>query len=158
MPCDIINFLFNQDNVKLRSSPSFYSLHYQDAGNYVCETALQEVEGLKKRESLTLIVEGNKIREHQFKIFFENLISVSFMISVQHLILIVIFLGKPQIKMTKKTDPSGLSKTIICHVEGFPKPAIQWTITGSGSVINQASICLLVECCTWCSVGFYLGI
>ncbi|KAB0342325.1 hypothetical protein FD755_021854 [Muntiacus reevesi] len=90
------------DNIKLRSSPSFSSLHYQDAGNYVCETALQEVEGLKKRESLTLIVEG-----------------------------------KPQIKMTKKTDPSGLSKTIICHVEGFPKPAIQWTITGSGSVINQ---------------------
>lgn len=157
MPCDVINFLFNQDNIKLRSSPSFSSLHYQDAGNYVCETALQEVEGLKKRESLTLIVEGNKIREHQFKIFFENLISVSFMISVQHLILIVIFLGKPQIKMTKKTDPSGLSKTIICHVEGFPKPAIQWTITGSGSVINQASICLLVECCTWSSVGFYLG-
>lgn len=157
MPCDIINFLFNQDNIKLRSSPSFSSLHYQDAGNYVCETALQEVEGLKKRESLTLIVEGNKIREHQFKFFFENLISVSFMISVQHLILIVIFLGKPQIKMTKKTDPSGLSKTIICHVEGFPKPAIQWTITGSGSVINQASICLLVVCCTWSSVGFYLG-
>uniref|UniRef100_A0A8C2QQV6 CD166 antigen n=2 Tax=Capra hircus TaxID=9925 RepID=A0A8C2QQV6_CAPHI len=91
-----------KDNIKLRSSPSFSSLHYQDAGNYVCETALQEVEGLKKRESLTLIVEG-----------------------------------KPQIKMTKKTDPSGLSKTIICHVEGFPKPAIQWTITGSGSVINQ---------------------
>ncbi|XP_006890064.1 PREDICTED: CD166 antigen isoform X1 [Elephantulus edwardii] len=91
-----------KDNVRLRSSPSFSSLRYQDAGNYVCETALQEVEGLKKRESLTLVVEG-----------------------------------KPQIKMTKKTDPSGLSKTITCHVEGFPKPAIQWTITGSGSVINQ---------------------
>ncbi|XP_006872350.1 PREDICTED: CD166 antigen [Chrysochloris asiatica] len=91
-----------KDNIRLRSSPSFSSLRYQDAGNYVCETALQEVEGLKKRQSLTLIVEG-----------------------------------KPQIKMTKKTDPSGLSKTITCHVEGFPKPAIQWTITGSGSVINQ---------------------
>ncbi|KAM5275910.1 CD166 antigen isoform 1-T1 [Hipposideros larvatus] len=91
-----------KDNTRLKASPSFSSLHYQDAGNYVCETSLQEVEGLKKRESLTLIVEG-----------------------------------KPQIKMTKKTDPSGLSKTIICHVEGFPKPAIQWTITGSGSVINQ---------------------
>lgn len=89
VPCDIINFLFNQDNIRLRSSPSFSSLHYQDAGNYVCETALQEVEGLKKRESLTLIVEGNKIREHQFKFFFENLISLSFMISVQHLILSV---------------------------------------------------------------------
>ncbi|KAH0519109.1 CD166 antigen [Microtus ochrogaster] len=46
-----------KDNIRLRSSPSFSSLHYQDAGNYVCETALQEVEGLKKRESLTLIVE-----------------------------------------------------------------------------------------------------
>ncbi|XP_023414834.1 CD166 antigen isoform X1 [Loxodonta africana] len=91
-----------KDNTRLRSSPSFSSLRYQDAGNYVCETALQEVEGLKKRESLTLVVEG-----------------------------------KPQIKMTKKTDPSGLSKTITCHVEGFPKPAIQWTITGTGSVINQ---------------------
>ncbi|XP_031815478.1 CD166 antigen isoform X2 [Sarcophilus harrisii] len=91
-----------KDNTKLRSRPSFSSLQYQDAGNYVCETNLQEVEGLKKRESLTLIVEG-----------------------------------KPQIKMTKKTDPNGLSKTIICHVEGFPKPAVQWTITGSGSVINQ---------------------
>lgn len=65
-------------------------------------------------------------------------------------------LGKPQIKMTKKTDPSGLSKTIICHVEGFPKPAIQWTITGSGSVINQASICLIVLYCTWFNVEFYL--
>ncbi|XP_075398704.1 CD166 antigen isoform X2 [Tenrec ecaudatus] len=92
-----------KDATRLRSSPSFSSLRYQDAGNYVCESALQEVEGLKKRESLTLVVEG-----------------------------------KPQIKMTKKTDPSGLSKTITCHVEGFPKPAIQWTITGSGSVINQA--------------------
>lgn len=38
-----------KDNIRLRSSPSFSSLHYQDAGNYVCETALQEVEGLKKR-------------------------------------------------------------------------------------------------------------
>ncbi|ELK18136.1 CD166 antigen, partial [Pteropus alecto] len=46
-----------KDNTRLKSSPSFSSLHYQDAGNYVCETALQEVEGLKKRESLTLIVE-----------------------------------------------------------------------------------------------------
>nr|KAF6381170.1 activated leukocyte cell adhesion molecule [Pipistrellus kuhlii] len=91
-----------KDNTRLKSSPSFSSLQYQDAGNYVCETALQEVEGLKKRESLTLIVEG-----------------------------------KPQIRMTKIIDPRGLSKTVICHVEGFPKPAIQWTITGSGSVINQ---------------------
>ncbi|XP_028938690.1 CD166 antigen isoform X1 [Ornithorhynchus anatinus] len=91
-----------KDNTRLRTSPSFSSLHYQDAGLYVCETILQEVEGLRKRESLILTVEG-----------------------------------KPQIKMTKKTDPSGLSKTITCHVEGFPKPAVQWTITGSGSVKNK---------------------
>ncbi|ELK31081.1 CD166 antigen [Myotis davidii] len=52
-----------KDNTRLKSSPSFSSLQYQDAGNYVCETALQEVEGLKKRESLTLIVEVS-IPEH----------------------------------------------------------------------------------------------
>uniref|UniRef100_A0A8D0XIX9 CD166 antigen n=2 Tax=Sus scrofa TaxID=9823 RepID=A0A8D0XIX9_PIG len=127
-----------KDNVRLRSSPSFSSLHYQDAGNYVCETALQEVEGLKKRESLTLIVEGNKIYEYHFKFFFENLISGFFYdLGSTSYFNCNDIVGKPQIKMTKKTDPSGLSKTIICHVEGFPKPAIQWTITGSGSVINQ---------------------
>lgn len=158
MPCNVISFLFNQDNVRLRSSPSFSSLHYQDAGNYVCETALQEVEGLKKRESLTLIVEGNKIYEYHFKFFFENLISGFFYdLGSTSYFNCNDIVGKPQIKMTKKTDPSGLSKTIICHVEGFPKPAIQWTITGSGSVINQASICLFVICCAWSNVGFYLG-
>lgn len=60
VPSEVMCSAFNQDNIRLRSSPSFSSLHYQDAGNYVCETALQEVEGLKKRESLTLIVEGMK--------------------------------------------------------------------------------------------------
>lgn len=75
VPCAVINFLFNQDNTRLKSSPSFSSLQYQDAGNYVCETALQEVEGLKKRESLTLIVEGNKILEYSLHFFFENLLS-----------------------------------------------------------------------------------
>ncbi|XP_067402287.1 CD166 antigen isoform X2 [Emydura macquarii macquarii] len=91
-----------KDNTRMQRSPSFSSLQYQDAGNYICETTLQEVEGLKKRKTLTLIVEG-----------------------------------KPQIKMTKKTE-SNKSKTIVCHVEGFPKPAVQWTITGSGSIINKA--------------------
>lgn len=43
----------------MRSSPSFSNLQYKDAGNYICETTLQEVEGLKKRQTLTLIVEGN---------------------------------------------------------------------------------------------------
>lgn len=43
----------------MRSSPSFSSLQYQDAGNYICETTLQEVEGLKKSQILTLIVQGN---------------------------------------------------------------------------------------------------
>lgn len=156
MPCEVINFLFNQDNTRLKASPSFPSLHYQDAGNYVCETSLQEVEGLKKRESLTLIVEGNKICEHKFKFFFENLIyGYFYYLSSTSYFNFNDTLGKPQIKMTKKTDPSGLSKTIICHVEGFPKPAIQWTITGSGSVINQASIGLVI-CCIWPDVAFYL--
>ena len=155
MPCEVINFLFNQDNTRLKSSPSFSSLQYQDAGNYVCETALQEVEGLKKRESLTLIVEGNKILEHPFTFFFESLLPGYFYgLSSTSYFNFNNALGKPQIKMTKKTDPSGLSKTVICHVEGFPKPAIQWTITGSGSVINQASIGLLVMCCTWSNGGF----
>ncbi|KAM7178104.1 CD166 antigen isoform 2-T2 [Macrochelys suwanniensis] len=91
-----------KDNTRMQTSPSFSSLEYKDAGNYICETTLQEVEGLKKRQTLTLIVEG-----------------------------------KPQIRMSKKTQ-SNKSKTIICHVEGFPKPAVQWTTTGSGSIINKA--------------------
>ncbi|XP_053827006.1 CD166 antigen isoform X1 [Vidua macroura] len=92
-----------KDNTRMQTSPSFSSLQYQDAGNYVCETTLQEVEGLRKRQTLKLIVEG-----------------------------------KPQIKMTKKTNTNKMSKTIICHVEGFPKPAVQWTVTGSGSILNKA--------------------
>ncbi|KAM7128316.1 LOW QUALITY PROTEIN: CD166 antigen [Ciconia maguari] len=92
-----------KDNTRMQTSPSFSSLQYQDAGNYICETTLQEVEGLKKRKTLKLIVEG-----------------------------------KPQIKMTKKTNTNKMSKTIVCHVEGFPKPAVQWTVTGSGSIINKA--------------------
>ncbi|XP_061484127.1 CD166 antigen isoform X2 [Rhineura floridana] len=89
-----------KDNTRMRASPSFSSLQYQDAGNYICETTLQEVEGLNKRQILTLIVEG-----------------------------------KPQIKMTKKTSTDGSYKMIACHVEGFPKPAVQWTSTGG--VINK---------------------
>ncbi|XP_042298906.1 CD166 antigen-like [Sceloporus undulatus] len=88
------------DNTRMRSSPSFSSLQYQDAGNYICETTLQEVEGLRKRQILTLIVQG-----------------------------------KPQIKMSKKTSTDGSYKTIACHVEGFPKPAVQWS--SSGGVINK---------------------
>ncbi|XP_053163271.1 CD166 antigen isoform X3 [Hemicordylus capensis] len=49
---------WSKDNTRMRTSPSFSSLQYQDAGNYICETTLQEVEGLKKRQTLTLIVEG----------------------------------------------------------------------------------------------------
>ncbi|XP_066475977.1 CD166 antigen isoform X1 [Tiliqua scincoides] len=89
-----------KDNTRMRTSPSFSSLQYQDAGKYICATNLQEVEGLKKKQTLTLIVEG-----------------------------------KPQIKMTKKTSSDGTFKTISCIVEGFPKPAVQWT--SSGSIINQ---------------------
>nr|XP_034972657.1 CD166 antigen isoform X1 [Zootoca vivipara] len=89
-----------KDNTRMKASPSFSSLQYQDAGNYICETTLQEVEGLNKRQILTLIVEG-----------------------------------KPQIKMTKRTSTDGSYKMIACHVEGFPKPAVQWT--SSGGVINK---------------------
>ncbi|XP_077198252.1 CD166 antigen isoform X2 [Paroedura picta] len=92
-----------KDNTRMRSSPSFSNLHYKDAGNYICETTLQEVEGLKKRQTLTLIVEG-----------------------------------RPQIKMSKKTSSDGTFKTISCHVEGYPKPAVQWTAAGIGSLINKA--------------------
>ncbi|XP_069724653.1 CD166 antigen isoform X3 [Phaenicophaeus curvirostris] len=92
---------WSKDNTRMPTSPSFSSLQYQDAGSYICATTLQGVEGLQKRKTLKLIVEG-----------------------------------KPQIKMTKKTNK--MSKTIICHVEGFPKPAVQWTVTGSGSIINKA--------------------
>lgn len=53
-----INSLLYQDNTRMQTSPSFSSLQYQDAGNYICETTLQEVEGLKKRKTLKLIVEG----------------------------------------------------------------------------------------------------
>lgn len=55
----------------------------------------------------------------------------------------IVLVGKPQIKMTKKTNTNKMSKTIICHVEGFPKPAVQWTVTGSGSILNKASIFLI---------------
>ncbi|KAJ6662668.1 hypothetical protein lerEdw1_011308 [Lerista edwardsae] len=89
-----------KDNTRMRTSPSFSSLQYQDAGNYICATNLQEVEGLKKKQTLTLIVEG-----------------------------------KPQIRMTKRTSSDGTYKTISCIVEGYPKPAVQWT--SSGSIINQ---------------------
>lgn len=53
------------------------------------------------------------------------------------------FKGKPQIKMTKRTSPDGLYKTVACHVEGFPKPAVQWTSTGG--VINKASNFLIIS-------------
>uniref|UniRef100_A0A7M4EVA5 Activated leukocyte cell adhesion molecule n=1 Tax=Crocodylus porosus TaxID=8502 RepID=A0A7M4EVA5_CROPO len=94
--------LWIKDNTRMQTTPSFSSLQYQDAGNYICETTLQEVEGLKKRKTLNLTVEG-----------------------------------KPQVKMTKKTYVNKAFKTIICHVEGFPKPAVQWTIASTGAVINQ---------------------
>ncbi|XP_054830200.1 CD166 antigen isoform X2 [Eublepharis macularius] len=91
-----------KDNTRMRSSPSFSNLQYKDAGNYICETTLQEVAGLKKRQTLTLIVEG-----------------------------------KPQIKMSKKTSTDGTFKTISCHVEGYPKPAVLWTATGTGILTNK---------------------
>ncbi|NXY03574.1 CD166 protein, partial [Pteruthius melanotis] len=117
-----------KDNTRMQTSPSFSSLQYQDAGNYVCETTLQEVEGLRKRQTLKLIVEGKRADSYNCSLFFLNKI-----VNCN-----VVLVGKPQIKITKKTNTNKMSKTIICHVEGFPKPAVQWTITGSGSIINKA--------------------
>lgn len=55
--------------------------------------------------------------------------------------------------MTKKTSMDGTFKTIACHVEGFPKPAVQWTITNTGSIINTASIFLLfLHICIYISI------
>uniref|UniRef100_A0A803SLW4 Activated leukocyte cell adhesion molecule n=1 Tax=Anolis carolinensis TaxID=28377 RepID=A0A803SLW4_ANOCA len=106
-----------KDNTRMRSSPSFSSLQYQDAGNYICETTLQEVEGLKKRQILTLIVQGNIHTRHYI------------------ILLSIVSVFVQNIKMTKKTSTDGSYKTISCHVEGFPKPAVQWT--SSGGVINK---------------------
>lgn len=97
-----ISVVWTKDKNKLSSSPSFRSLKYQDAGNYVCEAVLTEVEGLQTRKTLTLIVEG-----------------------------------KPQLKMTKRSNSDGKSKTITCAVEGFPMPVVQWTSMGSGSITNK---------------------
>nr|XP_033797377.1 CD166 antigen isoform X2 [Geotrypetes seraphini] len=94
--------IWTKNKNKLSFSPSFASLKIQDAGNYVCETVLTEVEGLKKRKTLTLIVEG-----------------------------------KPQLKLTKKSNPDGKSKTITCTVEGYPIPIVQWTSIGIGGIANQ---------------------
>ncbi|NXN07509.1 CD166 protein, partial [Indicator maculatus] len=120
-----------KDNTRMQTSPSFSSLQYQDAGNYICETTLQEVEGLKKRKTLKLIVEGKGAD-------INILIGCVFVFSNKVVNCNIVLLGKPQIKMTKKTNTNKMSKTIVCHVEGFPKPAVQWTVTGSGSIINKA--------------------
>lgn len=121
VPCAVINFLFNQDNTRLKSSPSFSSLQYQDAGNYVCETALQEVEGLKKRESLTLIVEGNKILEHSFNFFSLRVCSLgNFMTFVQHLILIlIIFQENLKSEWQKSLIPEACLKQSSAMWKGF---------------------------------------
>ncbi|CAH2223026.1 CD166 antigen isoform X1, partial [Pelobates cultripes] len=39
--------------------PSFKNLQYHDSGLYECETVLSEVDGLRRKETLNLIVEGN---------------------------------------------------------------------------------------------------
>ncbi|XP_029433779.1 CD166 antigen isoform X2 [Rhinatrema bivittatum] len=97
-----VSVVWTKDKNKLPSSPSFASLRYEDAGNYVCETLLPADEGLKKRKAFTLIVEG-----------------------------------KPQLKMTKKSSSDGKYKTIICIVEGYPMPVVQWTTMGGGNIVNK---------------------
>lgn len=57
----------------MQTTPSFSSLQYQDAGNYICETTLQEVEGLKKRKTLLLTVEGNGVDDYDCGLFSSEL-------------------------------------------------------------------------------------
>lgn len=61
-----LNSLLCQDNTRMHTSPSFSSLQYQDAGNYICETTLREIEGLQKRKTLKLVVEGNRADSYDY--------------------------------------------------------------------------------------------
>ncbi|XP_053310965.1 CD166 antigen isoform X2 [Spea bombifrons] len=89
-------------NHKILPQPSFKNLQYQDSGLYECETYLLEVDGLRKKETLRLTVEGN-----------------------------------PRLKLSKKANSDGKTKTITYEVEGFPKPEVQCTSNGNGGFLNK---------------------
>ncbi|XP_075051007.1 CD166 antigen isoform X2 [Mixophyes fleayi] len=89
-------------NQKILTQPSFTNLQYRDSGTYECETSLMEVDGLRRKKTLRLAVEG-----------------------------------KPRIKLSKRTNADGKSKTIIYEVEGFPKPEVQCLSLGNGVYLNK---------------------
>ncbi|KAM9321249.1 CD166 antigen [Gastrophryne carolinensis] len=89
-------------NQKILSQPSFTNLQYRDSGIYECETSLMEVDGLRRRQTLTLTVEG-----------------------------------KPRIRLSKKANSDGKSKTIFYEVDGFPKPEVHCISLGNGIPLNQ---------------------
>ncbi|XP_073442344.1 CD166 antigen isoform X3 [Dendrobates tinctorius] len=89
-------------NQKILSQPTFTNLQYRDSGVYECETSLLEVDGLRRKKTLRLTVEG-----------------------------------KPRIKLSKKTNADGKSKTILYEVDGFPKPEVQCVSLGNGVYLNK---------------------
>ncbi|XP_075708921.1 CD166 antigen isoform X2 [Rhinoderma darwinii] len=89
-------------NQKILTPPTFTNLQYRDSGVYECETSILEVDGLRRKKTLRLTVEG-----------------------------------KPRIKLSKKTNTDGKSKTIFYEVDGFPKPEVQCVSLGNGVYLNK---------------------
>ncbi|KAG8587229.1 hypothetical protein GDO81_005607 [Engystomops pustulosus] len=89
-------------NQKILTQPTFTNLQFRDSGVYECETSLLEVDGLRRKKTLRLTVEG-----------------------------------KPRIKLSKKTNADGKSKTIVYEVDGFPKPEVQCVSLGNGLYLNK---------------------
>ncbi|XP_068124553.1 CD166 antigen isoform X1 [Hyperolius riggenbachi] len=95
-------------NQKILTHPSFTNLQYRDSGVYECETSLMEVDGLRRKKTLRLTVEG-----------------------------------KPRIKLSKKTNADGKSKTVLYEVDGFPKPEVQCISLGNGLYLNKTEETML---------------
>nr|DBA33321.1 TPA: hypothetical protein GDO54_001021 [Pyxicephalus adspersus] len=95
-------------NQKILAQPSFTNLQYRDSGVYECETSLMEVDGLRRKKTLRLTVEG-----------------------------------KPRIKLSKKTNADGRSKTILYEVDGFPKPEVQCVRLGNDLYLNKTEETML---------------
>ncbi|MEE6470029.1 hypothetical protein FKM82_008845 [Ascaphus truei] len=97
-----VSVIWMKDKSRILSQPSFKNLQYRDSGIYECETLLTAVDGLRKKKTLILTVEG-----------------------------------KPQLKLSKKTNSDGKTKTITCHVDGFPKPEVHWSSLNNEMYINK---------------------
>ncbi|XP_040192561.1 CD166 antigen isoform X2 [Rana temporaria] len=95
-------------NQKILAQPSFSNLQYRDSGVYECETSLMEVDGLRRKKTLSLTVEG-----------------------------------KPRIKLSKKTNSDGKSKTILYEVDGYPKPEVQCSRLGNDLYLNKTEETML---------------